>query len=417
MSKYADQFESHQIHGSIAQLEEWLSLVDEEIPEDAVEELRVAKKTILQVKQFLADADPELVRTQMLNNLDAILRHAQVWNHISQFHTSKNVSQLAAANNHLGASLAAYPGILWSVDPKYSLTDIETTADSLQILYGNLKKQVVELSKEKDRLETEIDAKNTEVNSQINQWQQQFSEAQENRSEKYNLWREQVKKEIDTDAQEISDKFETDIENSKQKILDELAGLRESSKNKHQDILELYQLASGDSIAGGYAQSANNEEKAANFWRWFSIVFIGITFIWLVIAFSQYDNTVQPITETDGSISSISQQSQTVSFNWQRYLVGASITGVLLFGAGFTARQSSKHREEAIRTRRFALQIKALDPYINSMDENAKNETRKALLDRFFTGVDFKDKDSKKLDEDSMNFFVSTLQSIVKAVK
>lgn len=379
------------------------------------EELELEEQTIV---GQLETPEPEADRKGLP---DGWLHDGDEWCLLIESKISSRLTKGQVDRHYQTAARAGYTDITVlsiEVDPKYSLAEIETSADSLQILYGNLKKQVAELTKEKDRLETEIDAKNTEVNSQINQWQQQFSEAQESRSEKFNLWRDQVKKEINDDAQAISNKFEADVINSKTTVLNELEGLRKSSHEKHKSISELYELASGDSIAGGYAQSADKENGAASFWRGASILFILATVGWLLFAFNSFkpeslmlhDSTVQESPRTVVEYGSN-------PFSWQGYLLSFSITGVLLFGAGYTARQSSKHREEAVKTRLFALQVKALDPYISSLEKTEQLAIRKQLVDRFFTGVDFDEKDSGKLDENSLNVFVSTLQNIVKAMK
>ncbi|WP_210467703.1 hypothetical protein, partial [Vibrio crassostreae] len=95
------------------------------------------------------------------------------------------------------------------------------------------------------------------------------------------------------------------------------------------------------------------------------------TVFWIYSAYDEYraespSQVKVTATVKQSPISHTSSTEKVEGFNWSKYLLTFSLTGVLLFGAGYTAQQSSKHREEARRTRRFALQVKALDPYISS---------------------------------------------------
>ena len=47
-----------------------------------------------------------------------------------------------------------------------------------------------------------------------------------------------------------------------------------------------------------------------------------------------------------------------------------SLTAVLLYGAAYSAQQSTKHRNNEKRARWFALEIKAIDPFISSLPES-----------------------------------------------
>jgi hypothetical protein len=52
-----------------------------------------------------------------------------------------------------------------------------------------------------------------------------------------------------------------------------------------------------------------------------------------------------------------------------------SLTAVLLYGAAYSAQQSTKHRNNEKRARWFALEIKAIDPFISSLPESDQQTT------------------------------------------
>ncbi|WP_210456006.1 hypothetical protein [Vibrio crassostreae] len=265
--------------------------------------------------------------------------------------------------------------------------------DDLASKFQDLKDKLENLQKEKGELETVIENRRQEVDQQISQWQQQFSDAQEKRSENYQDWKSSLDKDIRGDSKQLKTDTANELNSIKKETLSALDDLKTQSENKHKQIQELYELASGDSISGGYTKTAKNEEEQANLWRWLSLSFVLATVFWIYSAYDEYraespSQVKVTATVKQSPISHTSSTEKVEGFNWSKYLLTFSLTGVLLFGAGYTAQQSSKHREEARRTRRFALQVKALDPYISSLDFQDQTEIKKKLTEKFFNGVD-----------------------------
>jgi len=152
---------------------------------------------------------------------------------------------------------------------------------------------------------------------------------------------------------------------------DELIGkiehILKDSQSKHQTIKRLYQLVRNDSVAGGYQQYATQEQRSADRWRLTSLAFIVTTVGWLLAAIFTH------LTIDEGGEVLFSAVALT-----------ASLTGVLLLGAGYSARQSNRHRSNEISTKRFALEVNAIDPFINSLDENTQNDLKRQFSEKLF---------------------------------
>src|SRR5690606_18584207 len=81
---------------------------------------------------------------------------------------------------------------------------------------------------------------------------------------------------------------------------------------------------------------------------------------------SQGDNEGEEIDQAGPEdVSFELQPLQNTRFPWHTMLIAFSISGVLLWGAAYSAQQSTRHRNNEKRARWFALEVKAFDPFIS----------------------------------------------------
>ncbi|MGY5537713.1 hypothetical protein [Vibrio brasiliensis] len=392
MSIWTERLENHPLQETLNHL---ISMVQIEVDgiTDDISEVRRFENVLRRVQQNLTQVDAELVAFNELDAFNSALRHQNLWNQVSSFHSNGNAAHIRNANTQLTNALV---NKFWLVARMEGGLQVEQEHlrelyDDLASKYQDLKSKLSSLEEEKDELESTIENRRLEVDQQISQWQQLFSEAQEKRSENYQDWKNSIAQNIGSSNKELINKTESKLEELESDTVTRLSRLSEESQQKHNRIQELYELASGDSISGGYAQTAKEESDQANLWRKISLGFIVVTVIWLLSAFGLYSSgelhTVDSSIEQSTEIASDSIKTRVASLDWSRYLLTFSITGVLLFGAGYAGQQSTKHRDEARRTQRFALQVKALDPYISSLPEGEQINIKKSLTEKFFDGV------------------------------
>lgn len=94
-----------------------------------------------------------------------------------------------------------------------------------------------------------------------------------------------------------------------------------------------------------------------------------------------------------------------------------SLTGVLLFGAAYSAQQSNCHRQSEKKMRWFALQVKAIDPFISSLEIETQHELKKALTERLFAQEEAKAKETHVIDEHILSVFLKGIADAIKAAK
>ncbi|MDB2681316.1 hypothetical protein N9Z14_01825 [Opitutales bacterium] len=292
-------------------------------------------------------------------------------------------------------------------------TAIVAKKDALQADIAGHKGELNKQQQELKNLAATLQQRKQETDQLIAEWQKQFSEAQNTRNEtfatdqksrisEFNQWRKDTTSSVDKTFADLlkatSDKINTTEADFSQRISEHIT----DAENKHQRILELYELTATDSVGGGYMQNAKNEAKQANFWRWGTIIFIILTAAWTGVSYF-----LGPLT---------GDESGTVLLG--KVLKAFSVTGVLLFGAVYSAKQSNEHRQNEKRNRRFALEVKAIDPFIASLDDADQKALKKQLSEKLFgQGDNEAESDNKVIEEHALKTVFSGIIDILKANK
>ncbi len=116
-------------------------------------------------------------------------------------------------------------------------------------------------------------------------------------------------------------------------------------------------------MAGGYKIVADAEKKQADRWR-------------LVAALSLLGAIGATIFAVAHGISH--------GFHVDSFFAKWAISVPFAALATYAARESSKHREQAIGNRKIELQLASLDTYLVSLPEEKQEEIKAKLADRFF---------------------------------
>jgi len=386
-------------------------------------------KVISTHEDVLGKLDPELVPTNQLDALNTALRAAPIWTQVTSYASNANPAHLANANNQLSTqltSLSLLLAIAKRTVREIPLRGLEKSVDEMSEALIAKKQEIVskyetlsgtldDLQEDVTKLGTLVETRRTETDAQLSQWQKQFSESQERRSTDYTAWREENDKQaksllalIDKDTREAAEVIEENFATEADKIIVD-------AKEKHKAILELYELTAGDSVGAGYLQNADVEKGQANLWRWISVAFILATAIWLgftyyqtiyrepevVVSTAQEKTTaIQADKESLPAIVSAQASSKGSDINWLRLIATLSLTGVFLFGAAYSSQQSNRHRTNERKARRFALEMKAFDPFINSLSTEVQNDLKQKLSEKLFGNHDEKgEHEAKVIDE------------------
>ncbi len=409
MNRWQETLDKHPIHETLKLLESYVSKQFDDIKEDEIKERRRFLKIISIYQELLSDLDPELVPINQLDGLNNTLRHQNIWNQVTTYSSNQNISHLINANNNLSNQLTQL-SILSAITKKTKLIkpfdQVENLVDDfskiissqktkLQIELKELAESLNVKQQELAKLEKLIETRKNETDTQISQWQSQFSESQERRNTEYANWSKKTNEEAEEELKNILEKSNNELTKHQKSFEEKITKIIDDSNEKHQAILELYELTAGDSVGAGYIKNADTEMKDANKWRWISIGFIIITVAWLMIVF--FNSEGEP--------------------NWIKVLSAFSLTGVMLYGAAYASQQSTKHRNNEKRARWFALEVKAFDPFISSLKEEEQHELKKQLSERLFGQNEHNNlKDSKVIDEHAYKTIIDGISNIISKI-
>jgi len=459
MSRWKEQLEGHAIHATLEWLYESVSKEFDDIDENEISEKRRFLKLIQKYKDVLTVIDPELTPFNQVDSLNTGLRNASFTNQINAYINNGNIDNLAAASNLLSNQITPL-SLLLSIAEKAplqqptanleklidsSIATLVEKKDKLSESIDELTGLVTEKGQVLDGLSKQIENNKVEINSIVNEWQNQFSSAQETRSQEFSKWRDNFSTEKNSEIEEAIQSYRTNLTESAELFQGDISEIISDGKEKHIAILELYELTAGDSVGAGYLNNANSEKKQADTWRSISVLFIIVTVSWLL--FSSFYNapknayslstgsiaTAEPqipvekkqlITEVEtgkekkkvsSSLKQLTPQTVKVpTFPWYRIFVTFSLSGVLLWGSAYAAQQSTKHRNNEKKARWFALEVRAFDPFISSLEEKDKNDLKRQFSERIFGQSSNTDEDNVKvIDEHVFKTVADTLGSIL----
>src|SRR5690554_1788423 len=401
MNRWKESFDNHPVHETLSWLDDAASSNVENLSEGEVEEQRRLKKIVDRYRSVLASIDPELVPVNQLDSLNNQLRHQNVANQVNAYIQNGKASHLVSINDQISkhlTQLSIFQSLSDDQESQDKVSYIDSVIDSAinglsakkDALHNHLDNVISltnEQAKKLESLSEEIEQKQAELTKLSSDWQNQFSAAQDSRSQEFSKWRDAFASEKSKEVQGIIDKYSDVLEEQASNLRSEMSRLIEDSKTKHQSILDLYELTAGDSVGAAYIKSAGEEKVQADRWRGGSVLFISVTVAWLIFSFFYNSEGWRPVDSTSEiAVSHVeidSQESneeaseiigpgisssQDSRFPWHTMLIAFSISGVLLWGAAYSAQQSTRHRNNEKRARWFALEVKAFDPFISSLE-------------------------------------------------
>lgn len=446
MNRWKKALEEHPVHETLSWLDNAASKTIENLSEGQIEEQRRLKKIIERYRSVLASVDPETVPANQIDSLNSQLRQQNITNQVNAYLQNGKTEHLTSINDLISAHLVPL-SLLQPLSEKtvsqddFSYIDsvVDSTINGLAAKRAALEDQLENLSflsdeqiKKLEALSIKIDKKQAELTKLSSDWQSQFSAAQESRSQEFTKWRDNFASEKSKKVQEIIDNQDKYLEDQRTRMTGDLNQIIEDSKTKHQSILDLYELTAGDSVGAAYIKSANDERGQANRWRSVSVFFIAITVAWLIFGFfynaerwdifdstpdivvSQGDNPrEQSNQESFINSDSAFNLSQKNRLPWHMMLITFSISGVLLWGAAYSAQQSTKHRNNEKRARWFALEVKAFDPFISSLDPQQQQDLKRQLAERIFGQNSKPDEDSKVIEEHALRVVTDAFSKLL----
>lgn len=378
MSKWEDNYKNHPIHTTLQNLNEVMD--DEALASDDINIIDLVDR-IRQAVSFtsscLDNVLPALTSQGSLNNANSYLQN--ILNEVNSYLANRNIAHLNNTANHIDTLIAQFSSF---PIPRPSVE--EGAFSNALISFKEQAASVIKsLSEKKQQLETqlkELSVASSEVGQQFGQLLSsvnQQGEAIEKTISEFEVRFEELK---EKSSQDIKNAYEENI-NKIEQLIEEVKGqhasLMEEQKSdadkmlsvlesKRKEASDLVQIIGNIGITGNYQKIANQEKEAADRWRNISLILM------LVMV---------------GAISLTIFVSVENGFDWKLAIFRLMAALVLILPATYAAKESSRHRALENHNRRAELELASLDPYLEKLPEDKRNEIKEKLTVKFF-GLD-----------------------------
>ena len=343
----------------------------------------------------LLTVNPELLPPHMTAVIDSNLDQAA--GQINDYLSNRNRPHLRAATEALGkatVNLLSMPTLGSAEDLKEGFADIlMSTANSADSMLAAVKKdldgvaeKVRELESKQSELDTQLQSAKERSDKAIAEYQQQFSDSENQRNIRF-------EKRIDTLAAEVqgaSDRFDAQFDTIRGNFEKEAKAVLDRLNKRDEETQRLAHAMGAKGTSATFQATANKNQWAADWLR-------GLAIFLLLAAAVTVGITVYHLTKVDPVISGLR-------------LLGAFI---VILPATYLARESSKQRAEAVRSRRIEIELASLGPFIETLDEQTKADLKKRLVDTYF-GRAF---DKIENDEEDSIRLGGTAVDILKVIK
>ena len=388
MSKWEDRIQNSATYTAAKKLLARLNEIDSDsMSLEAIDAINRAKLVIELLVDRLDNTDSRLLSISNLDNISSHLSNAS-----SCFDNWQNTRDdmylgISYMNGYIDNILSYIPSLTPTMDIKETRKAIaglnrsvgqykRTAAKEIDSISAKgttaektIDEKVTEAKNEFEALGVKIDELNKDLkdikdssNSISTEQQLSFTKSENVRNEAVNKFIEDQKRTIEETFSKKSDEAD--------RITDDIDKKLNATEAKAEDSLaridELLNIAGDKTLIHDYSSSAKEDMEAADRWRK-----ITMFLLFAVLGFSCW--VVYEIIHTKDA-------------SWQ-FLVARAF--VMLFAggvAGYTATQSSEHRKAQRANQRTAHQLKALKPYLLSIEGDVKlrNEIIKTVAYRIF---------------------------------
>lgn len=418
MSRWEEKLESHQIHESLRQLNEWLEFEFEEIDVDEREELLRFRKVLDLTTSVVSGLDAKIAPENLLETLNNQFQQPAIWNEINAYRSSRSVQHIRNANDNLGSVIQT----VYQLGSFHNAVDLTESVKRVERAFEGFSKKVAKREKEVEEailankllaesmennlkeIETKVNRLAEQANEAFLNWQTEYTSAQTSRAEEFSSAQIARASKFDVSVRELREKSEANMkvitEEHQKNLRESFEDFEESISTKlsdaakrYEDILEIHGLVGKDAVAGGYQRGEENERGAANLWRIIAMGSFVAAGIWIGVKY-YFDFQVEPVGDLD----------------WFKLISTTSLTLVLIGMGGYAARQSAIHRVAEQKLRWFALEVKAIDPFLSSLPEENRNALKDQLAQKLFGS------NHKSVNDRDVNIHPTAVRAISEAV-
>lgn len=302
----------------------------------------------------------------------------EIENSLSQINTfigNRNSGHLINAKTHLHSAISRVRNLPlpFSKNDFNFSKNIANFEKIVQEKYEILEQDKEELKEELENLNTELEAnktelkristilkqKETEIQNLNSNFQTEFTNIKLTTNQNYDSDRKTFRTEFDSLKQTLN----TEIEEIKQNIDSDTFELIEKLEEKLEEAKKIVGVIGDISVTGNYQKIANSNKTTADILRIVAIILM--LMLSGILIYTIWD---------------ISDQ----TFDWTKSLIRILAAAALSYPATYAVRESSKHRRLEIINRKAELELAAINPFIELLPENKKQEIKEKLVEKYF---------------------------------
>jgi len=365
------EFKNHPVFQSLEQLS---SRINEKESRDLIELTQYSfyKTSLEYVSERLNLTIPELVQKADLDNIHNYLNSGI--SELNHFLSNENTGHLSNVTSYLNAILPYTNNLPLPIKGKFDFSRKVSNFEKLltekfnalsEENENNIEKieRVNELIVEKEdrlkELEELISLKENELTNINSSFNTEFENIRDTHNSKFEQEIEDIKNQFEIVRRDLID----EIDNEKKNISDATSSLVSELNTKLNDAKKLVNIIGNVGITGNYQIIADYHKKEANKWRWIALFFMVL--LTGLLIFSIYH-----ITSGD--------------FNWRVALVRIIAFSALLYPATYASKEASKHRDLENSNRKSELELASINPFIELLPDEKKQEIKEKLVDKFF---------------------------------
>lgn len=366
------EFENHLIFDKIEQFR--IRLSEDEIHESiGIDDINFYETAYKYLLDRLKLTIPAIVLESELTTISQ-----EIENSLSQINTfigNRNSGHLINAKTHLHSAISRVRNLPlpFSKNDFNFSKNIANFEKIVQEKYEILEQDKEELKEELENLNTELEAnktelkristilkqKETEIQNLNSNFQTEFTNIKLTTNQNYDSDRKTFRTEFDSLKQTLN----TEIEEIKQNIDSDTFELIEKLEEKLEEAKKIVGVIGDISVTGNYQKIANSNKTTADILRIVAIILM--LMLSGILIYTIWDISGQ-------------------TFDWTKSLIRILAAAALSYPATYAVRESSKHRRLEIINRKAELELAAINPFIELLPENKKQEIKEKLVEKYF---------------------------------
>ena len=185
--------------------------------------------------------------------------------------------------------------------------------------------------------------------------------------------------------------FRSEIDADREKIKTDTSEIIADLERKLNEATKLVNVIGNVGVTGNYQNIANHHKDTANTWRLIAIGFMCLLSFLLIFSIWKVGDP---------------------AYDWHKAIIRIVAAAILIYPATYAARESSKHRKLENFNRKAELELAAINPFIEILDEAKKQQIKEKLVDKYFGNHTDIDKDG----ESNESIPVNLLEKIIKLI-